>query len=62
MSLLSQNKTRTKNYCYQWKSYTKDKKSKYKQRDHEDHHDDRVTTATSDNLIIFYDHEFVNLV
>ncbi|MCI76505.1 hypothetical protein A2U01_0097775, partial [Trifolium medium] len=28
----------------------------------EDHDDDRVTTATNDDLVIFRDHESVNLV
>ncbi|XP_058776722.1 zinc finger BED domain-containing protein RICESLEEPER 2-like [Vicia villosa] len=38
----------------------KGKKGKSKQRDHDD--DDRVTTATSDDLVILCDHESGNLV
>lgn len=49
-------------YCYQWKRDNKEKKRKSKQRDHEDHDDDRVTTATSDDVVILYDHESDNLV
>lgn len=49
-------------YFYQWKRDNKEKKGKSKQRDHEDRDDDCVTTATSDDLVIICDHEFVNLV
>lgn len=40
----------------------KGKKGNSKQKDHEDHDGDCVTTATSDDLLILRDHEFVNLV
>lgn len=40
----------------------KSKKGKSKQRDHEDHDDDRVATYISDALVILHDHESINLV
>ncbi|GAU50368.1 hypothetical protein TSUD_284660 [Trifolium subterraneum] len=48
--------------CYQWRKDNKGKKAKHKQRDGEDHDDDRVTTAINDDLVILRDHESVNLV
>ena len=41
---------------------TKEKNGKSKQRDHDYHDDDRVTTAINDDLVILFDHESVNLV
>ncbi|CAJ2637320.1 unnamed protein product [Trifolium pratense] len=49
-------------YCYQWRKDNKGKKGKQKQRYHEDHDDDRVTTAINDDLVILRDHESINLV
>ena len=39
--------------CFLWKKESKDKK---------DHDDNRVTTATSDDLVILHDHDLLNLV
>ncbi|KAG4990937.1 hypothetical protein JHK87_024394 [Glycine soja] len=45
--------------CFLWKKDSKDKKGKQKEKDHDD---DRVTTATSDYLVILYDPDSLNLV
>ena len=46
-------------YCFLWKKENKDKKGKQKEKDHDD---DRVTTATSDDLVILHDLDSLNLV
>ena len=45
--------------CFLWKKESKDKKGKQKEKDHDD---DRVTTATSDDLVILHDPDSLNLV
>ena len=47
-----------RNY-FLWKKESKDKKGKQKEKDHDD---DRVTTATSDDLVILHDPDSLNLV
>ena len=42
-----------------WKKESKDKKSKQKEKNHDD---DRMITATSDDLIILHDLDSLNLV
>ena len=45
--------------CFLQKKESKDKKGKQKEKDH---HDDCVTTATSDDLVILHDPKSLNLV
>ena len=45
--------------CFLWKKESKDKKGKQKEKNHDDN---RVTTATSDDLVIFHGPNLINLV